>query len=62
MKKMQTLCLISIILFSIYYAIHILLGFQLTFSIIRIVWLQKVFAFWIGVCGFICILLFSPEK
>lgn len=61
MKKLQNVYLITIILFSIYHAIHILLGFQISFSIMRIVWIQKVFAFWIGVCGFLSILSFNSK-
>ncbi len=61
MKKLQNVCLITIILFSIYHTIHILLGFQISFSIMRIVWIQKVFAFWIGVCGFLSILSFNSK-
>lgn len=62
MNKLQKICLALSILFCINYALSLLLGFHMITNIIANGgWVEKLFAFLFGVCGFVNILLFKKE-
>lgn len=62
MKKVQTVALLITILFCIDFSITELLGFHMIFTRIQDMdTMRKIFAFVIGICGFIDILLFKKE-
>lgn len=63
MKKLQKVCLAITTLFCIDYSITHLLGFSLLYDrILDLPVMHLLYAFIIGVSGFICILLFKKEE
>lgn len=63
MNKIQKAALILSIFFCIQYALYILLDFNLINSVFQQhIWVEKLYAFCVGISGFINILLFKKEE
>ena len=63
MNKLQKVCLAISIVFCINYALDLLLGFHMISNLIANGrWIEKLFAFLFGICGFVNILLFKKDE
>lgn len=63
LNKLQKCCLLLTIVFSINYALHVLLGFDFLYDLIHSkLWIEKIYAFLFGGCAFLNILLFKDES